>query len=88
MDEPTVGLDPVMRQLVVTHMEKVRATHGTSILWSTHLVEEVEKADRIAVMRAGEIVREDTPAGLCREAGASDLTTAYIALTGGNAPVS
>lgn len=87
MDEPTVGLDPVMRQLVVTHMEKVRATHGTSILWSTHLVEEVEKADRIAVMRAGEIVREDTPAGLCAASGTTDLTAAYIALTGGNAPV-
>jgi ABC-2 type transport system ATP-binding protein len=87
MDEPTVGLDPVMRQLVVTHMEKVRATHGTSILWSTHLVEEVHKADRIAVMKAGQIVAEDTPDGLCAKAGVSDLTDAYIALTGGNASV-
>jgi ABC-2 type transport system ATP-binding protein len=77
-----------MRQLVVTHMEKVRSAHGTSILWSTHLVEEVEKADRIAVMKAGEVVREDTPAGLCTATDASDLTQAYIALTGGNAHVS
>ena len=69
-------------------MEKVRATHGTSILWSTHLVEEVEKADRIAVMKAGQIVSEDTPAGLCAGTGTSDLTQAYIALTGGNPPAS
>lgn len=88
MDEPTVGLDPVMRQLVVTHMQKVRETRGTSILWSTHLVEEVAAADRIAVMKAGQIVREETPAGLCAATGAPDLTGAYIALTGGNAPVS
>ena len=88
MDEPTVGLDPVMRQLVVTHMEKVRATHGTSILWSTHLVEEVEKADRIAVLKAGQVVAEGTPADLCARTGMPDLTEAYIALTGGNAPVS
>ena len=87
MDEPTVGLDPVMRQLVVGHMEKVRASRGTSILWSTHLVEEVEKADRIALMKAGEIVAEDTPAGLCAATGASDLTEAYVVLTGGNPPV-
>jgi ABC-2 type transport system ATP-binding protein len=88
MDEPTVGLDPVMRQLVVGHMEKVRASRGTSILWSTHLVEEVARADRIAVMRAGQVVREDTPAGLCAATGAPDLTAAYIALTGGTGPVS
>ena len=76
-----------MRQLVVTHMEKVRASRGTSILWSTHLVEEVERADRIAVMKAGEVVSESTPAGLCAATGATDLTQAYIRLTGGNAPV-
>ena len=85
MDEPTVGLDPVMRQLVVTHMQKVRETHGTSILWSTHLVEEVAHADRIAVMKAGQVIREDTPGGICAATGAADLTQAYIKLTGGNA---
>ena len=85
MDEPTVGLDPVMRQLVVTHMQKVRETHGTSILWSTHLVEEVAHADRIAVMKAGQVIREDTPAGIIAATGAADITAAYIALTGGNA---
>jgi len=87
MDEPTVGLDPVMRQLVVTHMQKVRETHGTSILWSTHLVEEVAHADRIAVMKSGQVIREDTPAGICAATGAANLTEAYVALTGGN-PVS
>ena len=88
MDEPTVGLDPVMRQLVVTHMQKVRDTHGTSILWATHLVEEVAHADRIAVMKAGQVLREDTPAGLIAATGTADLTQAYIALTGVPAIVS
>jgi ABC-2 type transport system ATP-binding protein len=88
MDEPTVGLDPVMRRLVVTHMDKVRRARGTSILWSTHLVEEVEAADRIALMRAGQIVNEGTPAKLCEDTGTASLTDAYIALTGGNTPVS
>lgn len=88
MDEPTVGLDPVMRQLVVGHMQKVRESRGTSILWSTHLVEEVAHADRITVMRAGLVVAEDTPTGLCDATGAADLTGAYIALTGGEVAAS
>jgi ABC-2 type transport system ATP-binding protein len=65
----------------------VRETHGTSILWSTHLVEEVAHADRIAVMQAGQVIREDTPAGICAATGTANLTEAYVALTGGN-PVS
>ena len=81
MDEPTVGLDPVMRQLVVWHMHKVRETLGTSILWSTHLVEEVADADRIAIMKAGEIVASDTPGGIAGNTGENTLIAAYVSLT-------
>jgi ABC-2 type transport system ATP-binding protein len=88
MDEPTAGLDPVMRQQVFTHMRKVRDTHGTSILWATHLVEEVAEADRIAVMKAGRILREGTPTRLMTATGTTDLTQAYVALTGMPAIVS
>ncbi|RYE10060.1 MAG: ATP-binding cassette domain-containing protein [Hyphomicrobiales bacterium] len=82
MDEPTVGLDPAMRRLVTSHMQKVREQKGTSILWSTHLVEEVMDADRIALIMKGEIIRDTTPAGLLDATGAADLTEAYIKLTG------
>lgn len=82
MDEPTVGLDPAMRRLVTSHMQKVREQKGTSILWSTHLVEEVIDADRIALIMKGEIIRDTTPAGLLDATGAADLTEAYIKLTG------
>ena len=82
MDEPPVGLDPMMRKLVVTHMQKVREAKGATILWSTHLVEEVAHADRIALMKAGQIVVDDTPAGICATTGAANLTAAYVTLTG------
>jgi ABC-2 type transport system ATP-binding protein len=82
MDEPSVGLDPTTRRLLMRHVAQLRAELGTSILWATHLVEEVEHADRIALIVAGEIIRIGTPAELLAAAGTDNLTDAYIALTG------
>lgn len=82
MDEPTVGLDPTTRKLLVKHLHDVREQNGTSILWATHIVEELEDADHIVLIRSGEIVGEGTPAELIARTGTADLTNAYIALTG------
>jgi ABC-2 type transport system ATP-binding protein len=82
MDEPSVGLDAATRQGLVAHMQRVCRAHGTSILWATHLVDEVEAADRVVVIGGGTIVRTGTPATLIAETGAADLTGAYVALTG------
>jgi len=82
MDEPSTGLDPVTREMLVNHMQIVRREHGTSILWATHLVEELEKADRIILLVGGEIVRTGSPADLMASSGTDNLTAAYIAITG------
>jgi ABC-2 type transport system ATP-binding protein len=82
MDEPSTGLDPVTRRLLVRHMQDIRRRHGTSILWATHIVEEVADADRIILIVAGRIIRTGTPAELMAAAGTDNLTDAYIALTG------
>ncbi|MDR3475044.1 MAG: ATP-binding cassette domain-containing protein [Devosia sp.] len=82
MDEPSTGLDATTRRMLVAHMQVVREKHGTSILWATHLVDEVAHADRIVLIRSGEIIRQGTPTELMAAAGTSDLTDAYIALTG------
>lgn len=82
MDEPSTGLDPVTREMLVEHMQIVRRDHGTSILWATHLVEELEKADRILLLVAGAIVRVGSPAELMAETGTDNLTAAYISITG------
>ena len=83
MDEPTVGLDANTRRAVVQHMERVRRLKGTAILWSTHLVEEVEAADRIALLVKGEIVLDGTPAEIQAGTATATLAEAYIARTGG-----
>jgi len=82
MDEPSTGLDPTTRHMLVRHVQQVRDQHGTSILWATHIVEEVAEADRIALMIAGRIIRIGTPAEIMAAAGVDNLTDAYIALTG------
>ena len=82
MDEPSVGLDPTTRKLLGQHIRGLRETHQTSILWATHLVEEVEQADRIALIVAGRIIRIGTPAEIIAAAGTETLGDAYIALTG------
>ncbi len=82
LDEPTVGLDPTTRRLLVRHLHAVREQAGTSILWATHIVEELEDADRIVLIRSGEILGEGTPAELLARTGAASLTDAYVALTG------
>ena len=81
MDEPTTGLDVTMRRRVVEHMHRVRA-RGTSILWATHLVEEVDQANRVLLIHQGSIVQHGTPADLMTESRTATLADAYVALTG------
>ena len=82
MDEPSTGLDPVTREMLVKHMQIVRREHGTSILWATHLVEELEKADRVILLVAGKIVHTGSPAELMASSGTDNLNAAYISITG------
>jgi len=64
LDEPTTGLDPESRQRVWRLVRGLR-DRGTSVLLTTHHLEEAEAlADRVAIMHAGRIVREGTPAQL------------------------
>jgi lipooligosaccharide transport system ATP-binding protein len=64
LDEPTVGLDPQVRQELWTLIDGLRAA-GTTVLMSTHYIEEAERlADTVAVMSAGRIIAQGTPAEL------------------------
>jgi lipooligosaccharide transport system ATP-binding protein len=66
LDEPTVGLDPQVRQELWTLIDGLRAA-GTTVLMSTHYIEEAERlADTVAVMSAGRIIAQGTPAELVR----------------------
>ncbi len=67
LDEPTVGLDPQIRQELWALIDALR-TEGTSILMSTHYIEEAERlADTVAIMDKGRVVARGRPAELVRE---------------------
>ena len=65
LDEPTTGLDPRSKRDVQAFVRELRDEQGTTILLTTHDMEEADKlCDRIAILDSGQIVALDTPAGL------------------------
>jgi lipooligosaccharide transport system ATP-binding protein len=66
LDEPTVGLDPQVRQELWSLIRRLRDA-GATVLMSTHYIEEAQRlADRVAIMAAGRVVAEGAPVELIR----------------------
>jgi lipooligosaccharide transport system ATP-binding protein len=77
LDEPTVGLDPQIRQELWALIDALRA-EGTTILMSTHYIEEAERlADTVAIMANGSVVARGRPADLVREHAGSETLEVY-----------
>ena len=73
LDEPTTGFDPAARRAAWEMIRSLRAL-GKTILLTTHYLEEAERlADRVAVIRGGEIVAEGTPRELTRAAPTTEI---------------
>ena len=64
LDEPTTGLDPGARRDVWKYLALLRETEGATILVTTHLMEEAERCDRLAILHEGSLVALGTPAEL------------------------
>ncbi|XP_035703691.1 ABC transporter G family member 23 isoform X2 [Folsomia candida] len=64
LDEPTVGLDPLLRQRIWTHLNQISKEAGTTIILSTHYIEETKRCDKIGFMRGGQLLAEDSPKSL------------------------
>jgi ABC-2 type transport system ATP-binding protein len=64
LDEPTTGLDPGARIDLWQYLRILREHEGITVLVTTHLMEEAERCDRLAILAAGKVVGLDTPAGL------------------------
>lgn len=79
LDEPTVGLDPQIRTQLWTLIDELR-TQGTTILMSTHYIEEAERlADEVAVMTKGKIIARGKPSDLVREHAGVQTAEVYAA---------
>lgn len=79
LDEPTVGLDPIVRRdLWRTFAELARG--GTTLLVSSHVFDEAEHCDRLLLMRDGAIIADDSPAGLRKRTGTDSAEAAFLAI--------
>jgi ABC-2 type transport system ATP-binding protein len=79
LDEPTVGLDPVLRRDLWATFRAL-AAEGTTLLVSSHVMEEAAHCDRLLLVRAGEIVADETPQSLRERTGCESLDEAFLAL--------
>jgi ABC-2 type transport system ATP-binding protein len=77
LDEPTVGLDPVLRRDLWAMFREL-ANGGTSLLVSSHVMDEAGHCDRLLLMREGRILASESPQELRQETGESDLGEAFL----------
>jgi ABC-2 type transport system ATP-binding protein len=79
LDEPTVGLDPVLRVQLWTMFKRL-AGEGTTLLVSSHVMDEATRCDRLVLLREGEILADETPASLLERTGTTDAEEAFLRL--------
>lgn len=82
LDEPTVGIDPVLRQSVWQELKALKS-RGTTIILTTHVMDEADKCDRLGLIREGKLCAFDTPQALKEQSGADSIEQAFIVLGGG-----
>ncbi|MDX2922575.1 ABC transporter ATP-binding protein [Streptomyces sp. NE06-03C] len=79
LDEPTVGLDPVLRRDLWNLFHRL-ADRGTTLLISSHVMDEAERCHRLLLMRDGRILAEDTPDSLRHRTGTATVEEAFLHL--------
>jgi ABC-2 type transport system ATP-binding protein len=79
LDEPTVGLDPVLRRDLWAMFREL-AADGTTLLVSSHVMDEAERTDDLVLIRDGRVVATGSPSELRQETHTEDLEEAFLAL--------
>jgi ABC-2 type transport system ATP-binding protein len=82
LDEPTTGLDPESRRSLWSHLRQTRARYGTTIVLTTHYLEEAEAADAVCVLAQGRVIERGTPGELKARHDSRTLEDAYLTLLG------
>ncbi|XP_075229050.1 ABC transporter G family member 23-like [Lycorma delicatula] len=80
LDEPTVGLDPLLSQSIWEHLLKLASGHQKSIIITTHYIEEARQAHVVGMMRGGSILAESPPLQLMSAHSSSTLEQAFLHL--------
>ena len=85
LDEPTVDLDPVLRQDLWMLFHEL-ADQGSAVFVSSHVMDEADRCDRLLLMRAGHIIADGTPESIRAQTGSTDIEHAFLSLVLGDQP--
>jgi ABC-2 type transport system ATP-binding protein len=83
LDEPTVGLDVASKQAIVTHVRRLVRDRGVAVLWTTHLLDEIEPSDTVVILHQGRRMAAGIVSDVVAQSGADGLRGAFALLTGG-----
>ncbi len=81
LDEPTVGIDPALRKNIWAELGKLR-DNGCSILVTTHVMDEAELTDRVALLIDGNIIADDTPSNLKQQYDVDSIENVFMKAEG------
>lgn len=81
LDEPTVGLDPVLREQLWLIFRRL-ATHGATIVLSSHAMDEAGRCDDLALIRDAELLAHGSPHALCQQTGSRTVEESFLRLVG------
>ena len=80
LDEPTVGIDPILRASIWRELKKLQ-DKGTTIIVTTHVMDEAKKCDELALLRDGYIIAQGSPDILKKKSGKQSLEEAFLYYT-------
>jgi ABC-type multidrug transport system ATPase subunit len=81
LDEPTVGLDPLLRTRIWDHLLDLTQRRNVTVLLSTHYTEEAKQSTHVGLMRSGILIAENTPQNIMLKTETSHLDDAFFALS-------
>ncbi len=81
LDEPTVGIDPVLRKQIWEELGRLSKQDGTTLLVTTHVMDEAERCDTLGMIREGKLIGAGSPEQLKRESGAASIEDAFLSLS-------
>ncbi|XP_076759028.1 ABC transporter G family member 20 [Xylocopa sonorina] len=81
LDEPTVGLDPILRENIWNYLEKIAREESITVVITTHYIEEAKQANKIGLLRGGKLLAESSPQQLLDRFQTDSLEEAFFKLS-------
>lgn len=81
LDEPTVGVDPLLRQSIWNHLVNITKAGQKTVIITTHYIEEARQAHTIGLMRSGRLLAEESPGALLQKYRCSNLEDVFLKLS-------